>query len=86
MSAAVAVAVAAPTPHPLPARPPRRHMYGSVIAAFSDNRLDAGLMRGCHQEIALHCGQHPARALECLRVRQGRAREKRREKVCGAWC
>eukprot|EP00198_Chlamydomonas_reinhardtii_P000733 XP_001690068.1 predicted protein [Chlamydomonas reinhardtii] len=45
----------------------RRHMYGSVIAAFSDNRLDAGLMRGCHQEIALHCGQHPARALECLR-------------------
>ncbi|KAG2448959.1 hypothetical protein HYH02_005713 [Chlamydomonas schloesseri] len=45
----------------------RRHLYGSVIAAFNDNRLDAGLMRGCHQEIALHCGQHPARALECLR-------------------
>ncbi|GLI61059.1 hypothetical protein VaNZ11_003321 [Volvox africanus] len=44
----------------------RRHMYESIVAAYTDNRLDAGLMRGCHQEVAVLCPQHPPRALECL--------------------
>ncbi|GFR39802.1 hypothetical protein Agub_g290, partial [Astrephomene gubernaculifera] len=46
----------------------RRHLYESVAAAYDDNRLDAGLMRGCHGEIAVLCSQHPARALECLQA------------------
>ncbi|GIL81323.1 hypothetical protein Vretimale_1124 [Volvox reticuliferus] len=44
----------------------RRHMYESIVAAYTDNRLDSGLMRGCHQEVAVLCAQHPPRALECL--------------------
>ncbi|EFJ43505.1 hypothetical protein VOLCADRAFT_96272 [Volvox carteri f. nagariensis] len=47
----------------------RRHMYESLVDAYTDNRLDAGLMRGCHQEVALLCSQHPPRALECLQER-----------------
>ncbi|GIL63487.1 hypothetical protein Vafri_17538 [Volvox africanus] len=50
----------------------RRHMYESIVAAYTDNRLDAGLMRGCHQEVAVLCPQHPPRALECL---QGKVSE-----------
>ncbi len=73
--------------NPAPVLP--RHMYGSVIAAFNDNRLDARLMRGCHQEVALHCGQHPARALECLRVRcagTGTVAARRHTQMQGAVC
>lgn len=41
-------------------------MYERIVAAYGDNRLDTGLMRGCHAEVALLCSQHPPRALECL--------------------
>ncbi|KXZ44222.1 hypothetical protein GPECTOR_71g583 [Gonium pectorale] len=44
----------------------RRHMYERIAAAYGDNRLDAGLMRNCHQEVAVFCASHPARALDCL--------------------
>ncbi|KAG2501821.1 hypothetical protein HYH03_000320 [Edaphochlamys debaryana] len=45
----------------------RKHVYGVVVDAYQDNRLDAGLMRSCHAEIALLCSTRPGQALECLR-------------------
>lgn len=56
---------------PLPHPHFHSHLYEGVISAYADNRLDAALMRDCHNEVAVLCAQHPARALDCLQVGEG---------------
>ncbi len=71
------VASVPPTPasavprHPLTHHHFHSHLYEGVISAYADNRLDAALMRDCHNEVAVLCAQHPARALDCLQVGGG---------------